>query len=106
MPRRKAEDCMPVKAKKRRVVDRYFNSAASAAPTKPLEANLNKLFDKYLDNPAEKDTIGIEGTMQYLEALDVPLDDITSFAVLEVVQSPTMGEMTRKGFVEGWTARG
>lgn len=101
--RRKADsDATEPPAKKRH---RYFNNGGGAGGAKPYEANLNQIFDKYTDNPADKDTIGVEGTMQYLGDLDVPLDDITSLAILELVQAPTMGEITRKGFVEGWTAR-
>lgn len=101
--RRKA-DAEPTSppAKKQR---RYFNNGGGAGSAKPYEANLNQIFDKYADNPADKDTIGVEGTMQYLGEIDVPLDDITSLAFHELVQAPTMGEITRKGFVEGWTAR-
>ncbi|KAL1628616.1 Scaffold-type E3 ligase [Neofusicoccum ribis] len=86
---------------------RYFNNGGGGAGgAKPYEANLNQIFDKYIDNPQDKDTVGVDGTMKYLADLDVPLDDITSLAILELVQAPTMGEITRKGFVDGWTARG
>ncbi|KAK8232071.1 Cullin binding-domain-containing protein [Phyllosticta capitalensis] len=85
-------------------INGYFNQGGSTA-NKALETNLNRIFDTYLDNPAEKETIGVDGTMQYLEALGVPLDDIAALVVMELVQSPTMGEITRKGFVDGWSAR-
>ncbi|KAK7519342.1 Cullin binding-domain-containing protein [Phyllosticta citriasiana] len=85
-------------------INGYFNQSGSAT-NKALETNLNRIFDTYLDNPAEKETIGVDGTMQYLEALSVPLDDIAALVVMELVQSPTMGEITRKGFVDGWSTR-
>ncbi|EOD44334.1 putative defective in cullin neddylation protein 1 protein [Neofusicoccum parvum UCRNP2] len=88
-------------------INGYFNNGGGGAGgAKPYEANLNQIFDKYIDNPQDKDTVGVDGTMKYLADLDVPLDDITSLAILELVQAPTMGEITRKGFVDGWTARG
>ena len=35
--------------------------------------------------------------------LNVRLDDLSVFIVGEVLQCPTMGEITREGFVQGWT---
>lgn len=85
---------------------RYFNNGGGGAGgAKPYEANLNQIFDRYADNAQDKDTIGIDGTMNYLADLNVPLDDIAAFALLELVQAPTMGEISRKGFVDGWTQR-
>ncbi|KAL1635070.1 Scaffold-type E3 ligase [Diplodia intermedia] len=86
-------------------INGYFNNGGGSGGAKAYEANLNQIFDKYVDNPQDKDSVGVDGTMQYLQDLDVPLDDITSLAVLELVQAPTMGEITRKGFVEGWAAK-
>ncbi|KAB2581326.1 Defective in cullin neddylation protein 1 [Lasiodiplodia theobromae] len=86
-------------------INGYFNNGGGSGGAKAYEANLNQIFDKYVDNPQDKDTIAIAGTMQYLQEIDVPLDDITSLAILELVQAPTMGEITRKGFVDGWAAR-
>ncbi|KAI9803209.1 MAG: hypothetical protein M1825_002000 [Sarcosagium campestre] len=66
---------------------------------------LNKIFDKYRDNPIESpDTIGVEGSMRYLADLKVQLDDVAVLVVGEALQSPTMGEFTRQGFVDGWKA--
>lgn len=101
---RKADNDVSTRpAKKQR--NRYFNNGGGSGGAKAYEANLNQIFDKYVDNPQDKDTIAIAGTMQYLQEIDVPLDDITSLAILELVQAPTMGEITRKGFVDGWAAR-
>lgn len=43
--------------------------------------------------------------MKYLQELSVDLEDIDSLAALEIVQAPTMGEITREGFVNGWLER-
>ena len=40
--------------------------------------------------------------MRYLEDLGVKLDEAVLLAVLTEISAPTMGEMTRSGFVEGW----
>ncbi|KAL9040950.1 MAG: hypothetical protein Q9214_004285, partial [Letrouitia sp. 1 TL-2023] len=86
-------------------VDAYFQSASTSAPPTPSNntAALNKLFDKYRDNPTvEPDAIGIEGSMRYLSDLGLSLEDPVVFAILSELNAPTMGEMTRQGFVEGW----
>jgi hypothetical protein len=67
---------------------------------------LNKLFDKYREDAAgEPDAIGVEGTMSYLQELEVDLEGMESLAVLEIIQAPTMGEISRDGFVNGWQER-
>ena len=55
------------------------------------------------ENAAEEpDKIGIEGSMRYLEDLNVQLDDVVVLAILTELNAPTMGEFTRDGFVTGW----
>ena len=43
--------------------------------------------------------------MGYLQELQVDLEDMDVLAVSEIMQSPTMGEITREGFVNGWSER-
>lgn len=43
--------------------------------------------------------------MSYLQQLDVDLEGMDSLAVLEIIQAPTMGEIAREGFVNGWLER-
>ncbi|KAI8931918.1 hypothetical protein NX059_010820 [Plenodomus lindquistii] len=86
----------------------YGNGSGGGASANPgaAKATLNKLFDKYRDaNTAEPDTIGVEGTMKYFGDTDVNVEGLESLAVLEIVQAPTMGEMSREGFVNGWQER-
>lgn len=87
---------------------RYFSGGASGATgSAAIKSLLSTLFDRYRDNVAgEPDTIGIEGTMKYFQAIDVDLEGLESFAALEIVQAPAMGEMSRTGFVDGWSERG
>jgi len=40
--------------------------------------------------------------MRYLGDLGVKLDEPVLLAILTDISAPTMGEMTRSGFVEGW----
>lgn len=44
--------------------------------------------------------------MGYLQSIGVNLEDIGMLVVSELVGSPSMGEMTREGFVEGWLSTG
>lgn len=56
-----------------------------------------------IDNPVhEPDTIGVEGSMRYLADLGVRLDEVAVLVVLTELSAPTMGELTREGFVQGW----
>lgn len=67
---------------------------------------MEKLFDKYRENASdEPDLVGVDGTMSYLQQLEVDLEGMDSLAVLEIIQAPTMGEITREGFVNGWLER-
>ncbi|KAF3910783.1 hypothetical protein ABW20_dc0101661 [Dactylellina cionopaga] len=44
--------------------------------------------------------------MAYFEALGLQLDDPTVLALSKALKSPTMGEFTRKDFVDGWSQLG
>jgi DCN1-like protein 1/2 len=65
-----------------------------------LVYTLTNIFpDAPENNP---DGIGIEGVMNFLGDIQVQLDEVACFGIAELVKSPTMGEFTREGFVEGW----
>lgn len=75
------------------------NSAAA-------KTNLNKLFDRYQEAGApDKDVVGVEGTMRYFEETGVDAEGLEALVTLEIVQAPTMGEMSRDGFIKGWSER-
>lgn len=45
--------------------------------------------------------------MSYLSnKLKVSLENAELFVALEVVQAPSVGEITRKGYVDGWRETG
>lgn len=44
--------------------------------------------------------------MGYFEQLGLQLDDPTVIALSKALDSPSMGELTKKGFVDGWTTLG
>ncbi|XPS69892.1 Scaffold-type E3 ligase [Ascochyta lentis] len=84
----------------------YSGSGGGSNASAATKATLNKLFDKYREDPAgEPDAIGVEGTMSYLPQLEVDLEGMESLAALEIIQAPTMGEISREGFVNGWLER-
>lgn len=41
--------------------------------------------------------------MRYLGDLGVKLDEAAVLAVITELSAPTMGELTREGFINGWT---
>ena len=43
--------------------------------------------------------------MRYLGDLGVKLDEVVLLAVLTELSAPTMGELARSGFVDGWKTR-
>ncbi|RWQ94660.1 Cullin binding-domain-containing protein [Paecilomyces variotii] len=87
-------------------VDAYFQSPAGASAAGNTAA-LNKIFDSYRDAPEENpDSIGIEGAMKYLGDIQVDLDEVCCFGIAELLKSPSMGEFTREGFIEGWRTAG
>jgi DCN1-like protein 1/2 len=44
--------------------------------------------------------------MQYLTDLGVNLENAEIFLVLEIVQAPSIGELSKDQFVDGWKAIG
>ncbi|KXL44138.1 hypothetical protein M433DRAFT_78435, partial [Acidomyces richmondensis BFW] len=68
---------------------------------------LSGLFDKYRDNPLhEPDDLNIAGTSDLLTDLQIPLDDIGALIFSEIVQSPSLGRVSRDAFIDGWLAAG
>lgn len=52
----------------------------------------------------EPDTISVDGTMTYFMSLGVNLEDASMLIPMEIVQAPTVGEISKEGFVNGWKA--
>jgi hypothetical protein len=105
-PRSSTIRSQPVGVEKRKltILHRYF--AASSGASSGSRSSLNKVFDKYREDAANSpDSIGIDGTMKYLSNIDVDIEGLESLAALELVQAPAMGEISREGFVNGWSAQ-
>ncbi|KAH8178763.1 cullin binding domain-containing protein [Sarocladium implicatum] len=89
-------------------VDGYY--AAGHAPKGPsqVEVQLHSLFDSLRDDDAdEKDKLELDSTMQYItNTLKVKLDDAGLFVVQWLVTAPSIGEITRQGYVDGWKKAG
>ncbi|KAI4227113.1 MAG: hypothetical protein L6R36_002675 [Xanthoria steineri] len=84
-------------------VDAYFQSNNPSKDASSSTSALSRLFDSYRDNPKdEPDTIGVEGSMRYLQDLGLSLEEPVVLAILTELAAPTMGELTRSGFVDGW----
>ncbi|KAK7967287.1 defective in cullin neddylation protein [Apiospora aurea] len=92
----------------------FYASGASAgsAPTVSRESSLLKQFESLRvtkvskDAQDEKDKIGPDNTMKYLETVGVNLEDASMFIVLEIVKAETIGEIKKDGFVSGWADAG
>ena len=60
----------------------------------------NKLSDGEDDT---KDRMELTSTMKYLQNdLKVNIENAELFVVLELLQAPSIGEISRQGYVEGW----
>ena len=60
--------------------------------------------DNATTDPSEdpKNELGVESTMGYLASLGLDPETSDVFVGLEVVHAPSLGEISRQGFVEGW----
>ncbi|KAL5598715.1 hypothetical protein BROUX41_003372 [Berkeleyomyces rouxiae] len=71
-----------------------------------VEVPLNQIFDSLRGKSDPKDSIGIESSMNYLtETLCVNLENAEMFVALEAVRAPSIGQITRQSFVDGWMAK-
>ncbi|GAB7354151.1 hypothetical protein MBLNU459_g4709t2 [Dothideomycetes sp. NU459] len=83
------------------------NAGGTNVASNPHKAPLTKLFDKYRDDPQnEPDEIDVQGTMKMCEDMEVSIEEVSFLIFSELVQSPTMGKLTRENFVDGLSAAG
>ena len=81
----------------------FFSNPTNGA-TNPQRTSMNKTFDKYRDDPKnEPDEINVDGTGKLLGDMGIGLEDIGSLVFSELVASPSLGKVTREGFVDGGT---
>ncbi|KAL8651205.1 MAG: hypothetical protein Q9210_003395 [Variospora velana] len=78
------------------------NTEVCFTPAATEEIRIRKLIDLSENAKEEPDSIGVQGCMHYLGDLGLSLEEPVVLAVLTELDAPTMGELTRKGFVEGW----
>ncbi|KAG9103918.1 Scaffold-type E3 ligase [Ceratobasidium sp. 370] len=82
-------------------MDAYYQAQTdSPASTQKI----GELFNKYKDPTG--DNIGIDGTIRWCADLEVDPEDVSLLAVACELKSPTVGEWTRSGFVDGWKRLG
>lgn len=80
----------------------YFGN--SSGTPNPNRSSLNKIFDKYRDDATEEpDEINVEGTSALFEELQIGLEDVAALIYSEIVKSPSLGRITRQGFIDGWS---
>ncbi len=53
-----------------------------------------------------KDTLGADSAMGYLQSVGVGVEDASLFLAVELLQAPSIGEISRAGFVNGWKEAG
>ncbi|TKA73075.1 hypothetical protein B0A49_02158 [Cryomyces minteri] len=88
-------------------VNGFYSNGQNTAHATTHDSSLNQVFDKYQDAPKESpNKIGPTGTMKFFGDIGVDLEGISMLIASEIVQSPSMGEMEREGFVKGWSALG
>ncbi|KYK56613.1 putative SCRO protein [Drechmeria coniospora] len=89
-------------------VDVYFAAGSEQQGPSAVETKLDGLFSSLRDDQNDdKDRLELESTMAYLDGkLKVNLENAELFIALELVQAPSVGEITRKGYVDGWKAVG
>lgn len=88
-------------------LDSYYQNPGSGSTGGPTNiAALHAIFDQYRLPDDGPDVFSIGATMGYFEALGLGLEDPTVLALSKALDSPSMGEFTRKGFVDGWSQLG
>lgn len=53
-----------------------------------------------------QDELSAESAMSYAMALGVDPEKAGIFALMELLQAPSLGTITRTGFIEGWKTTG
>jgi len=87
-------------------VDAYYAQTGVSPPAKNSE-KLAGLFEGYRDPQNDPvDNIGINGILKYFEQLGVNPENVSALVALEITQASGMEEMTKEGFVNGWTMNG
>lgn len=85
----------------------FFQGSSNSATNNASKSTLNKLFDSYREDPEnEPDEVNINGTMQLLGDISVDPEDVATLIFSELVNSPSLGKLTRTEFVDSLSALG
>ncbi|KAI1172963.1 DUF298-domain-containing protein [Nemania sp. FL0916] len=92
-------------------IDAFFNAngggSSGTSGGGSRDAQLEKLFDSLRNEKEDgKDTLGADSAMSYLQTLGVGLEDASLFLAVELLQAPSIGEISRAGFISGWKEAG
>jgi len=83
------------------VIHSYFSGGANVA-SNPHKGALNKLFDSYREDPVnEPDEVNMEGMMKMMGQMDISVESVGLLIFSELVHSPSLGKLTREGFING-----
>jgi len=67
-------------------------------------SKISEIFDDFKDKESEEDYINIDGTEEFCNAIQLPLDDAGILALSHQLKSTQMGVFTRQGWIDGWKA--
>ena len=56
----------------------------------------------FLDSKGEEDKLDVNGTLRYLQDLGLNIETAEIFVPLEIVQAPSLSELPKDAFVDGW----
>ncbi|KAJ8128983.1 hypothetical protein O1611_g4651 [Lasiodiplodia mahajangana] len=77
--------------------------SGSATGAANRDAQLDRLFDSLRNEREDSpDSLGADSAMSYLQSIGVGLEDASLFLAVELLQAPSIGEIPRAGFVNGW----
>ncbi|KAF7881931.1 uncharacterized protein EAF02_006619 [Botrytis sinoallii] len=86
--------------------DSFFQGNGAPPEAKEKES-LTKLFESYRTSNDDVDMVGVDGTMKYFgEDLGINLEGVEFLIPCEIIQVPSIGEMTKDDFVKGWKKLG
>jgi len=82
-------------------LSRIFDQYKGAKPF------IMEVSDMYLQDAANpEDIINIEGTIRYFQEISLDPEELAMLAVAYRLDAPSLGIITRTGFVEGWRSLG
>jgi DCN1-like protein 1/2 len=59
-----------------------------------------------IDTTSAEDIINIDGTIRYFQEISLDPEELAVLAVAYKLDAPSLGIITRTGFIEGWKSLG